>query len=75
MQWPAVMMRSSPTRVPEQKAPMGCSRNFSPGQRFRASPKPMVASLYSPFSSLTCLEGQRETTESARVRMAGAASK
>ena len=42
------MIRSSPTSEPEQKAPTFWSRKASPAQRFFASPRVRVVSLYAP---------------------------
>ena len=75
MQWPAVIPMSSPTSEPEQKAPMGWSSNFSPGQSFIASLKGLVESLYLPPASVTFADFQKETTESERVCMSAADSK
>ncbi len=74
MQWPAVITISSPTRVPEQKAPIGCSANFCPGQRPAERPKlPTRRAALLPVV-VTLADFQSETTELERVFIeAGAA--
>ena len=58
-----------------KKAPMGCSRNFSLGQRFRRSPKFMVCSLKPEPSAVTEADFHMETTESAMGRKVADISK
>ena len=70
IQWPAVITMSSPTSVPEQKAPMGCSENFSPGQRPAAVPKLVTLSAALPSATVTSLVFHSETTDFDSVCMA-----